>query len=91
MKEFKTKPKQPFSYVKSKQSVKTGVSRPEDEDGNLTETEKEAADVRNIFFESVFIKEPDGEIPQLTTWHGEQNDSRLWILVEEVSEQIKTL
>ena len=47
MKEFKDKPKQLFNYVREKQKVKSGISRLENEEGNLTEDEKEAANVLN--------------------------------------------
>ena len=55
MKEFKTKPKSFFSYARSKQGVKTDVSRLEDEDDNVINTENEAVDVLNRFFESVLM------------------------------------
>ena len=68
MKEFKDKPKQLFNYVREKQKVKSGISRLENEEGNLTEDEKEAAaNVLNRFFQSVFTEEPDGDVPGLET------------------------
>ena len=67
MKEFKDKPKQLFNYVREKQKVKLGISRLENEEGNLTEDEKEAANVLNRFFQSVFTEEPDGDVPGLET------------------------
>ena len=54
MRELKIKPKQLFNYVGSKQKVKVGVSRLERGDGELTETDEEATNVLNKFFESVF-------------------------------------
>ena len=35
MMKFKNKPKQLFNYVREKQKVKSGISRLENEDGNL--------------------------------------------------------
>ena len=64
MKEFKEKLKQLFNYVRAKQKVEVGVSRLEGENGELTGTDKEAAKVLNRFFESLFTKEPEGEIPE---------------------------
>ena len=55
MREFKSKPKQLFN-VRSKQKVKVGVSRLERDDGELTETDEEAANVLNKFFESVYSR-----------------------------------
>ena len=40
MKEFKDKPEQLFNYVREKKKVKSGISRLENEKGNLTEDEK---------------------------------------------------
>ena len=65
MKEFKNKPKAFYGYVRAKQKVKTGVSQLAKEDGDLTNTDKETADVLNSFFQSVFTVEPDGETPSL--------------------------
>ena len=67
MKEFKDKLKQLFNYVREKQKVKSGISRLENEEGNLTEDEKEAANVLNRFFQSVFTENPDGDVPELET------------------------
>ena len=65
MKEFKNKPKAFYSYVRSKQNVKVGVSQLEKEDGSLTQNDCEAANVLNEFFRSVYTREPDGEPPTL--------------------------
>ena len=68
MTEFKNKPKQLFNYIREKQKVKSGISRLENEDGNLTESEEEAANVFNsFFFQSVFTEEPEGEVSHLYT------------------------
>ncbi|XP_072040364.1 uncharacterized protein [Amphiura filiformis] len=65
MRDFKKKPKAFYSYVRAKQKVKTGVSQLENDQGDLTKTDKETADVLNSFFQSVFTQEPDGEPPTL--------------------------
>ena len=65
MKEFKKKPKAFYSYVRSKQKVKVGISQLEKEDGSLTQDDTEAANVLNDFFKSVFTREPDGDVPTL--------------------------
>ena len=54
-------------------------------------TEKEAADMLNNFFESVFTQELDGGIPELPPRHEEQMITDFEFLVEEVCEQIKKL
>ena len=65
MKAFKNKPKAFYGYVRAKQKVKTGVSQLETEEGELTNTDKETANILNNFFKSVFTKEPEGETPTL--------------------------
>ena len=65
MRDFKKKPKAFYSYVRAKQKVKTGVSQLKNDQGDLTKTDKETADVLNNFFQSVFTQEPDGEPPTL--------------------------
>ena len=47
--------------------MKVGVAQLENDSGNLTETDEEAAEVLSSFFQSVFTKEPDGEAPLLDT------------------------
>ena len=65
MKEFKNKPKAFYGYVGQNQKVKVGVQQLKKEDGSLTDTDEEAAEVLSNFFQSVFTKEPDGEVPEL--------------------------
>ena len=65
MKEFKTKPKPFYNYVRQKQKVKVGISQLRKEDRNLTETDLEAAEELSKFFQSVFTKEPQGDTPKL--------------------------
>jgi hypothetical protein len=91
MKEFKEKPKQLYNYVRSKQKVKAGISRLEDEEGNLTNTGEEAANVLNGFFESVFTQEPEGDVPELSPRHGGEKLFNCEFTVENVKEQIKKL
>ena len=65
MKKFKNKAKAFYGNVRAKQKVKTRVLQLAKEDGDLTNTDKETADVLNSFFQSVFTVEPDGETPTL--------------------------
>ena len=65
MKNFKTKPKAFYSYVRGKQKVKVGVSQLEKADGGLTETDSETAEVLSEFFQSVYTREPQGDVPQM--------------------------
>ena len=91
MKEFKEKPKQLFNYVRAKQKVKSGISRLEDEEGNLTETKEEAANVLNRVFESVFTQEPDGNVPELDPRYEGDQLTDFEFSVEDVREQLLKL
>ena len=91
MSEFKMKPKQLFNYVREKQKVKTGISRLENEDGNLTDSEEEAANVLNRFFRSVFTEEPAGEVPQLETKFDGDMLTDCTFTEEDVAEQLRGL
>ena len=92
MKEFKNKPKAFYGYVRAKQKVKTGVSQLAKEDGNLTNTDKETADVLNRFFQSVFTVEPDGETPTLPRCKLDVDDIQsAEFTVENVVEKLRQL
>ena len=61
----KTNPKGVYNYVNSKTKMKVGVPnllKSSDNDGtNLTENDKEKAEVLADFFSSVFTREKDGD------------------------------
>ncbi len=46
-----------YSYIRSKQKVKAGMSRIDRGDGSMTESDKETADILCSYFKSVFVKE----------------------------------
>ena len=56
---FKANQKKFYGYVRSKQTVKTKVSRLRKQDGNLTATDEETAATLCEQFSSVFVREPD--------------------------------
>ena len=67
--EAKNNPKKFWNYVKAKTKIKTGISNLEytDDSGHLqiTNTDKEKAEVLDKFFCSAYTKEPEGPIPRL--------------------------
>ena len=63
MKDFKSNPKPLYKYMRAKQKVKTGISQLIDDNGTMTDTDKETADVLSTFFQSVFTKEQPGDTP----------------------------
>ena len=66
---IKENPKTAWKYIKSKFKIRDGVQnlRTDTTDINspLTKTDSEKAEVLSEFFTSVFVKEPEGDIPQL--------------------------
>ena len=60
MYEFKMKPKQLSNYVREKQKVKTGISRLENEDGNLTKARRKQQTYSTDFSDSSLQKNLQG-------------------------------
>ena len=90
MKEFKTKPKQFYSYVRDKQKVKVGVTQLEKDDGSRTESDRETADLLSEFFQSVYTSEPAGDVPTLPTVIGDIVDD-FTFTKEDVEEKLNKL
>ena len=90
MKEFKTKPKQFYSYVRDKQKVKVGVTQLEKEDGSRTESDRETADLLSEFFQSVYTSEPAGDVPTLPTVIGDIIDD-FTFTKEDMEEKLNKL
>ena len=51
--------------MREKEKVKTGISQLIDDNGNMTATDKETADVLSNFFQSVVTQEQPGDTPTL--------------------------
>ena len=63
--DIKVNPKHFWSYVRSKTKLKDTVMRLRKRNGMLTENDKETADEFNCGFQSVFVKENMGQLPDL--------------------------
>ena len=63
--QIKQNPKHFWRYVKSKLKVRHGVPNLEREDGTLTETDFDKAEVLNSFFKKVYTLEDDSELPNV--------------------------
>ena len=63
--ETKNKPKSFCRYVKSQTKAKEGICPMEKEDGSITNTDFEKAEVLNSFFSSVFTREDLTNIPHI--------------------------
>ena len=62
---FKDNKKAFYGFVRSKQRVKIKVTQIRKTDKNLTQNDLESAEELSKFFQSVFVNEDTGEIPQL--------------------------
>ena len=92
MKGFKTNPKPVYQYMREKQKVKTGISQLKDEDGKLTDTDKETADILSSFFQTVFTKEQLGDIPMLDSKVDKDDQiNEISFTTDDIAEKLRKL
>ena len=65
-KSSKTQPKRLHRYIRKRLKVKAVVGPLEKGNGQLTENDKENAEILNDFFKSVFVKESEEELPDFS-------------------------
>ncbi|KAJ8018258.1 LINE-1 reverse transcriptase-like [Holothuria leucospilota] len=88
----KEDPKSFYSYIRSKQSVKSKVGPLKDDKGNVITSDSEIAERLNDFFKQVFTKEKMSELPQLPkVLNGNVTLSNFEITEEMVQELLCTL
>ena len=80
---LKEEPKKLYRYVRSQRQVKAAVGSLENEEGNLTETSEETAEVLQIFFQAVFVKEEHDILPDFPNQVTEDEALRNIILNKE--------
>ena len=90
MKQFKQKPKAFYSYVRSKQ-VKAGISHLEKQNGDLTETDEEAAEILSESFQSVYTREPPGDVPEMTSRVDDEHEPGDVEFTEDVMDKLRDL
>ena len=56
---FKDNPKLFYNYTRNLKPIKTTIPRLKRDDGSVTENDQEIAEEFNLFFQSVFVNEPD--------------------------------
>ena len=89
--DIKTNPKRFWAYVNSKTKSKGEIPNLKtDDDRNITENNSEKAEVLANFFSSVFVSEPDGEIPEQIN-HGVSSISNIHISEERVKSKLNNL
>lgn len=62
-KQAASNPKSFWSFVKAKTCSRTGIADLKRDDGSIAKTDQEKAEVLNDFFQSVFTREPIGDLP----------------------------
>jgi hypothetical protein len=64
---FKGKPKSFYGYMRNLQTVKERVTVLKRDDGELTASDQEAADILGQYFEDMYTKEGNSEVPTVAT------------------------
>ena len=73
-----------WSYVEDKSKSKAGNYDLKDGDGNLTSDIKTKADLLNKFFALVYVKEPDGQLPDFESKYSDEPITDISVDVETV-------
>jgi hypothetical protein len=90
-KEVKKNPKTFWKYVNSKMKTTTRVSDLEQEDGTLTTSDQEKANVLNGFFSSVFTDENKENIPEMEKKYVGPDQENIEVTKEEILKKIDKL
>ncbi|XP_076038458.1 uncharacterized protein LOC143023740 [Oratosquilla oratoria] len=80
-----------WAYVRSKTNVKERVPSLRKADGNLTQSDNEAAQTMNEAFNSVFIGEDGAEIPETNPTNQSQEINDVHITAAEVRKKLEAL
>ena len=89
--QVKGNPKSFWKYVRSKTKVKSGISDLQKEDGSLTQTDVEKAELLNKFFASVFTDENLSYVPDPDYQHNAKKLEDINISREDVLKKLKNL
>ena len=89
-KQSKTNPKILYRYISSKSKPKEPISHLIKDDGTLTESDLEKANVLNNFFSSVFVHEDDQNVPVFNSDFKTSTDT-ITITVEDMTKRLKSL
>ena len=88
---MKNNPKMFFAYVNSKRKVRQSVVSVKHVDGEMSKSPQETADIIASFFETTFIQEPLGPLPQSCYGTADDPDSDLVIDPSEVRNALSRL
>ncbi|KAG1681775.1 putative epidermal cell surface receptor [Nymphon striatum] len=94
-KQANTNPKAIWKYIKSKSKTKVEIGDlykdPNDSNSNKTDKDKEKADILADFFQSVFVKEPGGDVPTIPTYKVVHKMESLHITEETTNSKLEKL
>ena len=80
-----------YAYVRSKTTIKEGVSKVKGTDGTLSTTNQESSTTLNVAFQSVFTIEPPGPIPEATRHYEGVDLQEIYFDVNDVKKDIANL
>ncbi len=94
-KEAKQNPKAVWKYINAQSKTRKGISElhvdPSDEKSEVTDSDKEKAEILAKFFTSVFTREPDGEVPSFPERNIEYPMKLLTVTREAIEKCLKEL
>jgi Reverse transcriptase (RNA-dependent DNA polymerase)/Endonuclease-reverse transcriptase len=88
---FKGNPKRFYGYMRGMQTVKENVASLSKEDGKLTESDQESADLLATYFETVFTREDTREMPEVEEKNLNWQDTKMEFSKETVLRKLKKL
>ena len=89
-KKSKLNPKIVYQYISQQSKPRDPVANLQKEDGSLTETDSEKAEVLNSFFSSVFVNEGDSPSPPFKS-NNENVLNNVEVTVDEMTKKLKSL
>eukprot|EP00745_Piridium_sociabile_P029683 TRINITY_DN4896_c5_g2_i1.p1 TRINITY_DN4896_c5_g2~~TRINITY_DN4896_c5_g2_i1.p1 ORF type:complete len:403 (-),score=94.76 TRINITY_DN4896_c5_g2_i1:230-1438(-) len=87
----KQNPKSFWSFVKEKTNTRTEVADLRNENGETAQSDRDKAQVLNRFFQSVFTKEQEGDLPEPPVYHYDSELTSFIITIEAVKKHLKGL
>jgi hypothetical protein len=88
---FKGRPKRFYGYMRGMQTIKENVTSILKEDGKLTESDQETAEILADYFEEVFIKEDTENIPKVEEKDLNWQDTEMKFSAATVMSKLKKL
>lgn len=91
LKNFRGKPKSFYGYMRNLQTVKDNVTVLMKDDGEMTTTDQEAADILGEYFREVFTKEDTDNMPNIDEMDLDWHDVDVELGIRAVERRLKKL